>query len=83
MGLGPIFFGDPDLVLARCSWDPKRDRRNGAPNCSSHHPDLHIGFDGSRTNSLAVATQNAIAEIGRGCLNRPLLGHNSPKNQYF
>ena len=43
---------------------------NGAPNCSSHHPDSsHIGFDGSRTNSLAVAAQNAIAEIGRGCLN--------------
>ena len=57
---------------------------NGAPNCSSHHPDSsHIGFDGSRTNSLAVAAQNAIAEIGRGCLNWPLLGHNSPKNRYF
>ena len=43
---------------------------NGAPNCSSHHPDSsHIGFDGSRTNSLAVAAQNAIAEIGCGCLN--------------
>ena len=43
---------------------------NGAPNCSSHHPDSsHIGFDGSRTNSLAVAAQNGFAEIGRGCLN--------------
>ena len=43
---------------------------NGAPNCSSHHLDSsHIGFDGSRTNSLAVAAQNAIAEIRRGCLN--------------
>ena len=40
-------------------------------------------FDGSRTNSLAVAAQNAIAKIGLGCLNRPLLGHNPPKNQYF
>ena len=29
---------------------------NGAPNCSSHHLDSsHIGFDGSKTNSLAVA----------------------------
>ena len=43
---------------------------NGTPNCSSHHPhSSHIGFDGSRTNSLAGATQNAIAEIGHGCLN--------------
>ena len=43
---------------------------NGAPNCSSNHPDSsHIGFDGSRTNSLAVAVQNAIAKIGHGCLN--------------
>ena len=34
------------------------------------HPDSsHIGFDGSRTNSLAGAAQNAIAEIGHGCLN--------------
>ena len=29
---------------------------NGAPNCSSNHPNLpHIGFDGSRTNGIAVA----------------------------
>ena len=35
---------------------------NGAPNCSSNHPDLpHIGFDGSRTNGIAVAAQNVPA----------------------
>ena len=35
---------------------------NGAPNCSSNHPNLpHIGFDGSRTNGIAVAAQNAPA----------------------
>ena len=35
------------------------DRRgsNGPPNCSSNHPNLpHIGFDGSRTNGIAVAS---------------------------
>ena len=33
---------------------------NGAPNCSSHHPDSsHIRFHGSTTNGMAVAAQNA------------------------
>ena len=33
-----------------------------APNCSSNNPDLpNIRFDGSRTNGIAVAAQNAPA----------------------
>ena len=35
---------------------------NVAPNCSSNNPDLpNIRFDGSRTNGIAVAAQNAPA----------------------
>ena len=42
---------------------------NGAPNCSSNHPDLsHIGFHGSRTNGMAVAAQNAPAQFRRESL---------------
>ena len=42
---------------------------NGAPNYSSHHPDSsHIGFDGSRTNGMAVAAQNAPAQFRRESL---------------
>ena len=42
-------------------------RANGAPNCSSNHPDSsHIGFLGSRTNGMAVAAQNAPAQFRRG-----------------
>ena len=42
---------------------------NGAPSCSSHHLDSsHIGFDGSRTNGMAVAAQNAPAQFGRESL---------------
>ena len=40
---------------------------NGAPNCSSYHPNLpHIGFDGSnsKTNGIAVAAQNALPNMG-------------------
>ena len=41
----------------------------GAPNCSSHHPDSsHIGFDGSRTNGMAVAAQIAPAQFRRESL---------------
>ena len=43
--------------------------RHGAPNCSSHHPNSsHIGFDGSRTNGMAVAAQNAPAQFRRESL---------------
>ena len=58
---------------------------DGAPNCSSHHPDSsHIGFHGSKTNgNMAVAAQNAPAQFRRESLKQPILGHNSPKNQYF
>ena len=39
---------------------------NGAPNCSSHHPDSsHIRFHGSRTNGMAVVAQNAPAQFRR------------------
>ena len=42
---------------------------NGAPNCSSNHPDSsHIGFHGSRTNGMAVASQNAPAQFRRETL---------------
>ena len=38
------------------------EHQNGAPNCSSYHPNLpHIGFDGSWTNGIAVAAQNTPA----------------------
>ena len=39
---------------------------NGAPNCSSHHPDSsHIGFDRSRTNGMTVVAQNVPAQFRR------------------
>ena len=42
---------------------------NGAPNCSSNHPDSsHIVFHGSRTNGMAVAAQNAPAQFRRESL---------------
>ena len=42
---------------------------NGAPNCSSNHPDSsHIGFHGSRTNGMAVAAQKAPAQFCRESL---------------
>ena len=42
---------------------------NGAPNCSSHHPDSsHIGSDGSRTNGMAVAAQYVPAQFRRESL---------------
>ena len=38
---------------------------NGAPNCSSNHPHLpNTGFDGSRTNGIAVAAQTRPPNMG-------------------
>ena len=35
---------------------------------------IYIGFDGSRTNGVAVAAKNAAASCGCECLNWPIVG---------
>ena len=54
----------------KLSFPPDGPRETiGVPNCSSHHPDSsHIGFDGSKTNGMAVAAQNVPAQFRRESL---------------
>ena len=60
-------FNPPNFMVDFESDGPRG--ANGAPNCSSNHPDSsHIGFHGSNTNGMAIAAQNAPAVFRRESL---------------